>query len=414
MSADLTRSTAEVAAHRHMKSKSLPVVLASLALLGPFAIHLFFPLIPVIKTTFALTNAQAQLAFSCGVFGMAFSTLAYGSAADRYGRRPALLIGLMLFLIGSAASALATSFTMLLLGRVIQSLGAGCGITLARAIARDVYGPEQLVKSIAYLTMFFALGGLVSPGFGGFLIDRLGWRAVFVMTSIVGFVMLLGAQFVVPETKLRGEQAAGRSPVSSFLQLLAHTRFCALVCQTACSTGTFMVVATASSMLMKEALHRPATEFGLYFSMVPLGFVTGSIIASRIGNRASVEHMVLIAASIAVVAAATQSALLISGHLNPLVLFLPGSFMTMAQGLALPYAQAGAMATIPKLAGTAAGIGVFVQNFFGAGFAQAYGMLADGTPVPMIVMTSFTVGLGFVAASIPSLLKSANAESRVL
>jgi DHA1 family bicyclomycin/chloramphenicol resistance-like MFS transporter len=359
-----------------------------------------------------LSNAQAQLTFSVGIFGMAFSTLVYGSSADRYGRRPVLLAGLILFLVGSTASALATSFPILLLGRVIQSLGAGCGITLARAIARDVYGPQHLVKSIAYLTIFFALGGLISPGIGGFLVDQVGWRSVFGVASIAGFAMLLAAHFIVRETGAPTEKAGGQPLLSSFLQLLAHTRFCALVCQTACSTGTFMVIATASSMLMKETLHRPATEFGLYFSMVPLGFVTGSVIASRIGNRASVENMILIAASIAVAAAAAQSSLLLSGHLNPLVLFLPGSFMTLAQGLSLPYAQAGAMGTIPKLAGTAAGIGVFVQNFFGAGFAQAYGMLADGTPVPMIVMTSFTVGLGFVAASIPSLLKSARAESR--
>jgi DHA1 family bicyclomycin/chloramphenicol resistance-like MFS transporter len=89
------------------------------------------------------------------------------------------------------------------------------------------------------------------------------------------------------------------------------------------------------------------------------------------------------------------------------VLFLPGSFMTMAQGLSLPFAQAGAMATIPRLAGTAAGMGVFVQNFFGAGFAQIYGLLADGSPTPMIKMTAVTVGLGFVSAAIPSLLKLA-------
>jgi DHA1 family bicyclomycin/chloramphenicol resistance-like MFS transporter len=78
--------------------------------------------------------------------------------------------------------------------------------------------------------------------------------------------------------------------------------------------------------------------------------------------------------------------------------------MTMAQGLSLPYAQAGAMGTVPALAGTAAGIGVFVQNFLGAGFAQMYGLLADGTPIPMIQMTAITAGLGLVSAAIPSLL----------
>jgi DHA1 family bicyclomycin/chloramphenicol resistance-like MFS transporter len=86
--------------------------------------------------------------------------------------------------------------------------------------------------------------------------------------------------------------------------------------------------------------------------------------------------------------------------------------MTLAQGLALPFAQAGAMATIPRLAGTAAGIGVFTQNIFGAGFAQIYGIVADGTPLPMIEMTTITVGMGFIAACIPALLNSAEMLQR--
>jgi DHA1 family bicyclomycin/chloramphenicol resistance-like MFS transporter len=394
-----------------MARKSLPPVLASLALLGPFAIHLFFPLIPVLKSAFALSNAQAQLTFSAGVLGMAFSTLAYGSLADRYGRRPVLLAGLALFIFGSVVSCLANSFALLLAGRVVQSLGAGCGITLARAIARDVYGPERLVKSIAYLTMCFALGGLLAPGAGGILVDQFGWRAVFGLAAVAGAAMLIAAYVVVRDSGA-AERTRGPSILAGFTQLLAQPRFCALIAQTACSTGTFMVIATASSMLMKETLHRPATEFGLYFSMVPLGFMTGSIISGKIGNRASIERMIVIASTLAVLAAATQSTLLLLGYLNPIVLFLPGTFMTMAQGLSLPYAQAGAMATIPKLAGTAAGIGVFAQNFFGAAFAQAYGMLADGSALPMVEMTTMTVGLGFVAACVPSLLRSAKAAPK--
>ena len=82
-----------------MPTRALDVILAALALLGPFAIHLFFPVISVIKVDFQLSDALAQLTFSVGVFGMAFSTLAYGTFADRYGRRPVLLIGLSLFLV---------------------------------------------------------------------------------------------------------------------------------------------------------------------------------------------------------------------------------------------------------------------------------------------------------------------------
>ena len=199
-----------------MPTRTLDLILASLALLGPFAIHLFFPVIPVVKLDFELSDALAQLTFSLGVFGMAFSTLVYGTYADRYGRRPVLLIGLLFFFVGSIISALAGSFTSLLVGRLVQSIGAGCGITLARAIARDVYGAEHLVKAIAYLTMFFALGGLLAPGVGGLLIDHLGWRSVFYFAGLIGFVIALSAYFVVPETGVRMRQIVAHrwSPAS--------------------------------------------------------------------------------------------------------------------------------------------------------------------------------------------------------
>ena len=171
--------------------------------------------------------------------------------------------------------------------------------------------------------MFFALGGLLAPGVGGLLIDHLGWRSVFYFAGLIGFVIALSAYFVVPETGARMKANSGSPMVASFLELLRQPRFCALVIHTGCSTGTFLIVATASSTLMKELLHRPATEFGLYFAMVPLGFIIGTIISSRVGNRASVEHMVLIGAFIALIAVFVQSTLLLSGHLSPLVLFLP-------------------------------------------------------------------------------------------
>src|SRR5262249_17875701 len=151
--------------------------------------------------------------------------------------------------------------------------------------------------------------------------------------------------------------------------------FVALVLQTGFATGTFLIVSTASSTLMKELLGRPATEFGLYFVMLPLGFMTGTMISSRLGNRAATETMVLSGSLVCLAAVAIQGLLLVSLPPAPLMLFLPGAFVTMSQGIALPYAQAGAIGTIPRLAGTAAGIGVFVQQVLGAMFSQLYGLI---------------------------------------
>jgi DHA1 family bicyclomycin/chloramphenicol resistance-like MFS transporter len=107
--------------------------------------------------------------------------------------------------------------------------------------------------------------------------------------------------------------------------------------------------------------------------------------------------MVLTGSLVCLAAALVQAVLLLVLAPAPLLFFLPGFFVTLSQGIALPYAQAGAMGTIPRLAGTAAGIGVFVQQAVGAVFSQFYGLIADGTPRPMLVATVLCAGLGVAA-----------------
>jgi DHA1 family bicyclomycin/chloramphenicol resistance-like MFS transporter len=389
-----------------MPSRGFALSLALVALITPLAVHLFFPVIPVVKVALNLSDAGAQLTFTVSLFGMAFATLFYGGLSDRYGRRPVLLSGLGLFMVGTVASAVAQTPLMLVLGRLIQAVGAGSGLTLVRAIARDAYRAEHLVKAIAYLTMFGTLGPMVSPVIGGVLIDTLGWRSVFGFALFAGGAITIIAYVAVYETHPPGGRTAGNERfVESYIALFSRLRFTAFVLQSGLVTGAFMVMATASAILMKELLHRPATEFGLYFLLFPIGFFTGNLISSRIGNRAATEIMVLIGSALALVSVAAQAGLLALGILTPLVFFLPGTFLTMAQGISLPYAQVGAMAEIPRFAGTAAGIGVFMQHFCAASFAQLYGFFADGTPQPMTTIAVLCGVLTLVTGAVPLLLK---------
>jgi DHA1 family bicyclomycin/chloramphenicol resistance-like MFS transporter len=365
------------------------------------------PVIPAVKAGLHLSDSLAQLTFSIALFGMAGATLVYGSLADRYGRRPVLLSGLAFFLAGSLASLFADSAVTLVVGRLLQAIGAGCGMTLVRAIARDAYGPDKLVKVLAYLTMFYTLGPMIAPIVSGVLVDHFGWRGVFAFAFVCGALIAAGAWFTIYETRPPATNSGVPRPglLRGYGNLFAHLRFTSYVCQTGFSTGAFMVSATAASFIMTEMLQRPATEYGLWFFAFPAGYFAGNFVSSRVGSRARIETMVLIGSILSLTSAVVLCALLGWGVLTPLSVFGPGFFLTFSQGISLPYGQAGAMAIEPRLAGTASGIGVCLQNLFGAFSTQAYGWLADGTVWPLIITCGASSALMMVFGVIPWLLR---------
>jgi DHA1 family bicyclomycin/chloramphenicol resistance-like MFS transporter len=231
-----------------------------------------------------------------------------------------------------------------------------------------------------------------------------GWRSVFAFALLAGGAISLTAYVVMYETHpLARRKAATESVAQSYLVLFSRLRFNACVLQSGFNTGAFMVMASASASLMNELMHRPGTEFGLYFWLFPAGFFTGNFIATRIGNRLSSETMMMAGSILALATVVTQALVLESGLVVPLALFLPGTFITMAQGISMPYAQAGAMNEVPRFAGTAAGVGVFMQNFCAAFFSQLYGIFADGTTRPMVMIAVLCGCLTFVSGAIPML-----------
>ena len=382
------------------------VVLGSITAIAPLSLHMFFPAIPDVKEHFAVSDATAELTLSVPLFVMAFATLAYGSLSDRYGRRPVLLGAIGLFLAGSLLSTLSDSIWLLVVGRVLQAAGGAGGLGLARAIARDVYGTEKLVKVIAYLTMAYTLGPMISTPMGAALIDVWGWRAVVGTATVIGVVLAVATWAVLYETHTERTQTGIRtSALGDYVRLMRNLRFTAYVMQSGFSTGAFFSMASASAFLLTEYLHRPASEYGLYFMLFPGGFLIGNFVSSRLSGKVPIEYMVLTGACILIVTATTQATLVAVDFVTPLVVFLPGFFVTLAQGLALPNSQSGLIIAAGPLAGTGAGIGVFMQLFAAAAFTQFYGLIADGTPTPMAIAVTTSAVLSFASGLIPAILR---------
>jgi DHA1 family bicyclomycin/chloramphenicol resistance-like MFS transporter len=373
------------------------VALLSVTFIGPLSLHLFIPAMSAVKDAFGVSTGAAQLTMSLAMLSMAFFTVAYGGLSDRLGRKRVLLAGLVLFTCGAAACMVAPNMPMLLAGRILQGAGAGCGVVLARAIARDVYGQERVAQVIAYLTAAYVLGPMFAPPIGGQLTAAFGWRALFLLASAVGLLVIFAVIFGVPETRPQSG-AAPRSVFAGYKSLLRRPRFVGFMLQPGLMSAAFYTQATAASFLAAEHLGADPAKIGWWFFAFPIGFLTGSFISGRIGARRSIEFMTILGGVIGVVNGGLLVAWFYFGGISMAALYIPGTFVSLAQGLSMPYAQAGAMAVDPELSGSASGAVVFSQFFWPAALQQLTGLLADGTWVPMAAVHCAAVTGALLAA----------------
>src|SRR5918994_1682015 len=372
------------------------VALLSVTFIGPLSLHLFIPAMSAVKDAFGVSTGVAQLTMSLAMLSMAFFTVAYGGLSDRLGRKRVLLAGLVLFTCGAAACLVAPNMPMLLAGRILQGAGAGCGVVLARAIAHDVYGQERVAQVIAYLTAAYVLGPMVAPPVGGQLTAAFGWRALFVLASIVGLLVIFTVIFGVPETRAQSA-AVPRTVFAGYKSLLRRPRFVGFMLQPGLMSAAFYTQATAASFLAADHLGADAAKIGWWFFAFPIGFMTGSFISGRIGAKRSIEFMTILGGVIGVVNGALLVAWFYFGGISMAALYIPGTFVSLAQGLSMPYAQAGAMAVDSELSGSASGAVVFSQFFWPAALQQLTGLLANGTWVPMAAVHFVAVTAALLA-----------------
>ena len=267
----------------------LAVLLAGLAMLGPFTIDTVLPGFPAIGREFAATPAAMQQTLSVYFFTFAVMTLFHGALSDSFGRRPVIFTGLAVYAVASLGCALAQDLTQLLLFRVLQGMSAGAGMIVGRAMIRDSREGHEAQRMMSLVTFIFCVAPGIAPVIGGHLVVWFDWRAIFVFLALYALALAAVCWLRLPET----HTPALRQPFSlarlgtNYVKLAASPPLVLLCIALALNFAGFFVYILSSPAFAYGLLGLNEKQFAWVFVPGIIGMMLGSILSGQLAGRLS-------------------------------------------------------------------------------------------------------------------------------
>lgn len=327
--------------------------------LAPASLTLVSPSLPAIEADFEVGTAMLAITQSGYLFGLAVPQLVFGAFSDRFGRRPPLILGLVLFLLGSLLCAFAPGFLALTAGRLVQAIGASSGMMTARALLRDLYPEDQAASLMGYLVVAIMVLPMGAPILGGAVHAAAGWQANFLLLAALSAGLLLICWFVIPEMLTRSPQSG--TPYRVYGRLLRSPRFMQYSFQVSLSSTANQVFFSCAPFAVASVYALQPDQYAKYFAIPAIGFIIGNLMSGRFTRRVGIDTMIWYGRLTVGVFAVVFLVVSYTPLIGPLMLFLMMGCLTFGYGLILPNAMTGATGALEGAFGAAAGLSGFLQ-----------------------------------------------------
>ena len=377
----------------------LVVLLGALTAMGPLAIDMYLPSLPAIGEDLRASAGQTQATVAAFLAGMAIGQFFYGPAADRFGRRPPILVGIAIFIVASAGCALAATPGQLLAGRFVQALGACAGGVVSRAIVRDRFDHRETARVLSLLMLVMGLAPILAPLLGGALLAFGGWRLNFWFMAAFGVAIGAVAFFRLQETRSAETtlQARSESPLQAYAALLRQPRLIGYGLAGALNGATLFTYIASSPELLIGTYGISPQVFGWIFGLNAVGII-GANQVNRWLLRTRTPDQVLARASVLAVGFAILLTLAAVTGLGGRWTVLPLLFLTLASyGLMQGNTTAGALSVDPKRAGSTSALLGGLSFGVGAVASSLAGAFHDGTSRPMAIVMLLALGGSMLA-----------------
>jgi DHA1 family bicyclomycin/chloramphenicol resistance-like MFS transporter len=367
-----------------LSERALILLLSFVVTIGSVATNLYIPALPAVREHFDASVAEVQTTFSVALLTFAVGMLVWGPFADRYGRRAALFGGIALMTAGSVACLVAPNLGWLVLGRAVSAFGTASGLAVSRAIVSDVF-PTSMARMLAQLAIVSVVASASAPVVGGVLTSHLGWRSVFGALIVFGVAIGWLVWRHLPETRpaahappdVREMARVGRA-------LLLRPLYLSCVLQSSAAYSMFVVFISLAPYVMVTALGHSATEYGLYYPLISIGYVLGNWALNRFSAHGQ-PRLIAFGVALQFVAAVAALAFVAAGLRHPLWIFAPMGVLYFGQGLFMPHLTAIAVSQAPP---HATGVGSsalgFLNQLISALCVQAMGLLGADSALPML------------------------------
>lgn len=375
-------------------------IVALLMALNAMAIDVILPALQQMGESLSVADENTrQLPLTAYIVLFGLSQLIYGTISDRFGRRPVLLLGLAIYVIGCIGSAFADSFAMLLAMRGLQGIGAGATRVIAIAVIRDTYGGRRMASVMSLAMMVFMAIPIIAPGIGQIILMVSGWRAILGFIASFGLVVGVWCYYRLPETLADADRRELRiGPVAEAFRIVVTNRVAAgYALGTGLIFGCLFAYLNSAQQIFQEE-YKLGALFPVAFSSAAVLIAFASFSNARLVERFGMRLL----SHVALVGFASISALLsiaaIVGHGHvPFWVFYGTNIITFGLFAFIgTNFNALAMDPLGHVAGTASSVLSTVQTVVGGILGALVGLAYDDSVLPL--------SLGFVAMSAASFL----------
>lgn len=370
-------------------SPGLIVLVLSLLLgLQPITTDLYLHALPALTKGFGASLSQAQLTLTALLLAFGLSQLVWGPLSDRFGRRPVLLWGTLLYVLASVASAFVVSMEQLIALRALQGVAMGAGVMCARAVVRDLYAPSEGARIMSKGLTGLGVIACASAPVGGLLSEYFGFRVTLLALAVFGAIALAVVALRFEET-LAQKNPRALEPLTllrTWGQIVRNPTFWAFTLLATTSYGGLFTFLAAGSFVFIGVLGLSKPAYGLAMLTMSLSYIVGTFICRRLLPRFGVRKTVAIAGACTLTAGTAMGVLALMGVQSVAAIMGPFYLFMLGHGVHQPCGQSGSVGPFPQAAGVASAMSGFlmmVAAFFMGGWLGTSLAASPGSVLPL-------------------------------